>query len=161
MKEIEEFSWSDIDRIHRLLAEKIISSGYEVDVIVGIQRCELVPAAHLAYLLKIRELEAIQVISTENDDVLSNRDVDIIVKFAPKVDLRGKNVLLVDAVVDTGTTANICISKLNDCGVSEVRLAAISDWPNSKYSLRFGSARPLIHYVGVKSVIWPDFPWEH
>lgn len=161
MKKIEEFSWEDTDRLHRRLAKEIVSSGFIPDVIVGIQRCGLVPATHLAYLLKIRELEAIQVISTENDEVLSNRDVDIIVKFAPKSAIDGKRVLLVDAVVDTGTTANICIAKLEEYGASEVRIATISDWPNSKYSLRFGSSRPEIHYSGVRSVHWPDFPWEH
>ena len=161
MKKMEVYTWDDMDRLHRQIANEIKESRFEPEVIVGIQRCGLVPAVHLAYILGIRDVESIQVITTENDEALPDRDVEAIVNFAPKIQISGQDILLVDAVVDTGTTVNLCIHELTRFDVGEVRVATISDWPNSQYALKFGSKRPEIHYFGIKSTHWPDFPWEH
>lgn len=160
-KKMEIYTWEQMDETHRVIARQIEESGYDPEVIIGIQRCGLVPATHLAYILGLRDVESIQVISTENDEALPERAIEAFVNFKPKVEIEGKRILLVDAVVDTGTTVNLCIDKLENFSVGEVRVATISDWPHSEYALKFGDRRPKIDYVGFKSTDWPDFPWEH
>lgn len=160
-KKMEVYSWEDMDLFHRNIASQIKKSSFDPDVIVGIQRCGLVTAVHLAYILGIRDVESIQIISTADDSALSNRDVTPIVNFKPKVHLEKKRILLVDTVVDTGSSMNIALYHLRQHHVEEIRIATVSDWPHSNYKMLFGQERPRLDYVAIRSKYWPDFPWEH
>ncbi|MDD5337441.1 MAG: phosphoribosyltransferase [Candidatus ainarchaeum sp.] len=139
-------TWADVDRMCLELAAKI--RGFRPDWIVGISRGGLVPARLLS-------------------DILGNRDVTIIkIEFYKtigqtsgfpnitqplQVDVKGKRVLLVDDVADTGRSLAVAKEHVKRAGASEVRIAALHCKP--------GSIVKPDYYMGQTSA-WIIYPWE-
>jgi uncharacterized protein len=154
------YSWDEMDRFHRDVARQILSSGFGPDVIVGIMRCGQVPAIHLSYILGIRKVTSIAVKTTPSDAPLADRIDPEVTIFVPDTYLRNQRVLLVDAVMESGTTAELCLRELARFDPAEIRVAMITDWYNSSYKIASGQ-RPAIDFAGERVTLWPDFPWEH
>jgi hypoxanthine phosphoribosyltransferase len=160
-RQILAFSWDEMDRLHRKVARKIAATGYVPEVIVGILRCGQVPSIHLSYILGVREVASIAVRSFASDAPLAERVPPEVKLNVPPGYLAGKRVLLVDAVMESGTTAELCISEIRKHHrPTDIKLAMITDWYNSTYKIAFGK-RPAIDFVGTRVTKWPDFPWEH
>jgi hypothetical protein len=158
--QIVRFDWQQMDGLHRAVAKQIQDSGFRPDVILGILRCGQVPAVHLSYILGIRTVEGIRVRSTPTDDPLAERIEPEVVLHTPSSLLRGKKILLVDAVMESGTTVARCLAELGKHHPDEVKTAMIVDWNNSSFKVASG-IRPTIDYFGTTADRWPDFPWEH
>jgi hypoxanthine phosphoribosyltransferase len=123
-------------------------------------RCGQVPAIHLSYLLGIRRVASIAVKTMPSDTPLSSERVPAeTTTFVPQGYLRGQRVLLVDAVMESGTTVELCLAELEKLGTSRVAVAIAIDWYNSDYKIASGR-RPAINFVGEGATLWPDFPWE-
>jgi len=160
--QVDYYSWEDMDQLHRKVARSIRESNYAPDVIVGVLRCGLVSAIHLAYVLGVDEVGTIKVRTTPSDEILVDKNVDPVVESTmPESLIKNKKVLLVDSVMASGTSVSLSINELSKYEPSEIRLAIIVDWPSSPYSLKVGEERPKIDYIGTTSDFWPDFPWEH
>jgi hypoxanthine phosphoribosyltransferase len=160
-KNVVRFSWDEMDALHREVADRIRESGFEPEVIVGIARCGQVPATHLSYLLGVRRLASISVRTMPSDAPLETGRVPAEVSIhIPSGYLDGRRVLLVDAVMESGTTAELCLDELRRRGASRIAVAMMVDWYNSSYKIASG-VRPSIDYVGTRATCWPDFPWEH
>lgn len=158
--QIVKYSWDDMDRLQRDVARQIREAGYAPDVILGIMRCGQVPAIHLSYILGVRKVATILVKSTPTDAPLAGRIEPQVTMHTPDSYLVGRRVLLVDAVMESGTTADLCLQELEKHRPSEVRLAMIVDWPTSSFKIASGK-RPHIDFWGDRVSLWPDFPWEH
>lgn len=157
---ILRFSWEEMDRLQREVARQIRASRFVPDAIVAIMRCGLVPAAHLSYILGVRKLVSIAVRTMNTDAPLeTNRVQAEMTAFMPEGYLKSVRVLLVDAVMESGTTVDLCLQELRRLGASEVAVAIIVDWYNSSYRIASG-VRPRIHFTGTRADRWPDFPWE-
>lgn len=135
-------SWSDIERESEVLARRILSSGYQVDLIGAVPRGGWTVAALIAQHLNVVETIAI----------------DIDRSFRPKAvrignpdRLSGKNVLLVEDSVESGSTLHQAMLAVlcNDC--REVRTTAI--FVQSECSL-------IPDYFTEKVQVVPDFPWD-
>ena len=153
------YSWDDMDRLHREVACQITVSDFAADVIVGIMRCGQVSAIHLSYILGIRKVTSIAVKSTPSDTPLADRIDPEVTIFVPDTYLRNQRVLLVDAVMESGTTVELCLQELGRFEPAEIRVAMITDWYNSSYKIASGK-RPTIDFAGERVTRWPDFPWE-
>lgn len=157
---IVRYSWEEMDGLHRSIANQVRASDFRPDVIVGIMRCGQVPAIHLSYLLGIRRVVSIAVKTMPSDIPLSSERVPAEVTiFVPAGYLRGKPVLLVDAVMESGTTVELCLAELKKLGASRAAVAIAVDWYNSDYKIASGR-RPAIDFAGERATLWPDFPWE-
>lgn len=158
---LKKYSWEDMDRLHRKVAQQIRDSGYAIDVILGIMRCGQVPAIHLSYILGVRRVAGMLVKTTATDAPLaSDRTEPEITMQVPDDYFLGKRVLLVDAVMESGTTVELCLNALAKYNPVEVRVAMIVDWYNSSYKIASGR-RPTIDFSADRATMWPDFPWEH
>ena len=155
------YSWEDMDRLHRELAQQIRDSGYESDVILGVMRCGQVPALHLSYILGIRKVAGILVKTTSTDTpVFVGRIPPEVTMQIPSNYLVGKRVLLVDAVMESGTTIELCLGEIAKYEPADVKVAIVVDWYNSNYKIASGK-RPAIDFFADRATLWPDFPWEH
>jgi hypoxanthine phosphoribosyltransferase len=125
-------------------------------------RCGQVPAIHLSYILGVRDVGSIAVKTTPSDEPLATERIKPeIVLNTPLKYITNKKVLLVDAVMESGNTAVLCIEEISKHKPAIIKIAMIVDWDkNTMYKIESGK-RPDIDYFGTKADMWPDFPWEH
>jgi hypoxanthine phosphoribosyltransferase len=94
-------TWEDLERLVAGLAEQL-SAEPPPDVVLAISRGGLVPAGMLGYRLGWRDMLLAAVVVY--DDEHGFRGHAEFLQFPPDVLLRGKRVLIVDEVWDSGTT---------------------------------------------------------
>jgi hypoxanthine phosphoribosyltransferase len=99
-------TWNDVVDWSKKLARKIVDSGYQPDVIIGIARGGVTPARLLCDYLGVMDLLTIKV---EHWVETAGHLEDAIVKYPFTVNLEKKKVLLVDDICDTGRS--IIVSK--------------------------------------------------
>ncbi|MEM1605363.1 MAG: phosphoribosyltransferase [Fervidicoccaceae archaeon] len=99
-------TWNDVVDWSKKLARKIIDSGYQPDVIIGIARGGVTPARLLCDYLGVMDLLTIKV---EHWVETAGHLEDAIVKYPFTANLEKKKVLLVDDICDTGRS--IIVSK--------------------------------------------------
>ncbi|HET9175774.1 MAG TPA: xanthine phosphoribosyltransferase [Pseudolabrys sp.] len=141
-------SWDQFHRDSRALAWRLHGAG-PFDAIVCITRGGLVPAAIVARELNVRMIETISVLSYRDYD--NQGEVSVIKGIAPEVlelQSKGKRVLIVDDLVDTGKTARVVRDLLPTAHFATV------------YAKPMG--RPLVDtfITEVSQDTWIYFPWD-
>ena len=133
----------------RDLAQQVVDSGYEPDMILAIARGGLGLAMGLGYALDVKNLSAVNVeFYTGVDERL---DVPIMLPPTPAaVDLTGLKVLIADDVADTGHTLEV-VQAFCAGHVAEARTAVV-----------YEKSRTVISadYVWRRTDLWIDFPWS-
>ena len=110
--EREVVSWSDLDGLVGTLAERL--GGQPFDVLLAITRGGMVPAGMLAYRLKLRD---ILVAAVEYYDETGQPGAHpTFFQFPADPLLRGKRVLVVDEVWDSGTTIQAVTARVRQAG---------------------------------------------
>ena len=133
-------SWEQLHRDSRALAWRLVERS-PWQGIIAITRGGLVPASIIARELKIRLVDTVCVTSYDEQ-----RQGDINVLKAPKT--RGTDWLLIDDLVDTGSTAKIVKDML-----PEAHLATVYAKPAGK---------PLVDsfITEISQDTWILFPWD-
>jgi hypoxanthine phosphoribosyltransferase len=117
------FSWGAANRLSRALAHKVIKSGYEPDIIMGIARGGLVPARMVCDFLLKNDLISI---TTQHWGIATNLGKARIKLSLPlEADISGKRVLVVDDVADTGDSISITMDYLKEKNPLEIRTAVL------------------------------------
>jgi hypoxanthine phosphoribosyltransferase len=133
----------------RELAQRVVDSGYEPDLILSIARGGLGLGMGLGYALDVKNLSAVNVEFYTGVD--QRLDVPIMLPPTPAaVDLAGLKVLIADDVADTGKTLEIVRTFCAD-HVAEARMAVIYEKP-------WTVVQP--DYVWRRTEAWIDFPWS-
>jgi xanthine phosphoribosyltransferase len=141
-------SWDQFHRDARALAWRLSDAGPFV-ALVCITRGGLVPAAIVARELGIRVIETVCVASYEH---VSQGELKVLKTVAGEITAagggRGKGVLVVDDLVDTGQTARVVRGLLPDAHFAAV------------YAKPMG--RPLVDtfVTEVSQDTWIFFPWD-
>jgi xanthine phosphoribosyltransferase len=141
-------SWDQFHRDSRALAWRLHEAG-PFEAIVCITRGGLVPAAIVARELNVRMIETVCVVSYR--DYKNQGDLTVLKGIAPEVatlHAQGKRVLIVDDLVDTGTTARVVRDLL----------------PNAHFATVYAKpmGRPLVDtfVTEVSQDTWIYFPWD-
>jgi hypoxanthine phosphoribosyltransferase len=133
----------------RDLAQQVVDSGYEPDLILSIARGGLGLGMGLGYALDVKNLSAVNVEFYTGID--QRLDVPIMLPPTPAaVDLAGLKILIADDVADTGKTLEVVRDFVAD-QVAEARTAVIYEKP-------WTVIRP--EYVWRRTEAWIDFPWS-
>lgn len=133
----------------RDLAQQVVDSGYEPDLVLSIARGGLGLGMGLGYALDVKNLSAVNVEFYTGVD--QRLDVPIMLPPTPQaVDLAGLKVLVADDVADSGRTLEIVQAFCAD-HVAEARSAVIYEKP-----------RTVVHadYVWRRTDRWINFPWS-
>ena len=104
-------TWDDLERLVASLADQVRG---EYDVMLAITRGALVPAGMLAYRLGIRNIVVAAV--AFYDDAGTPADQPSFLQFPADPLLRGRRVLIVDEVWDTGSTIQAVIERVTMAG---------------------------------------------
>ncbi len=139
-------SWDQFHRDARALAWRLSSSG-PFRAVVAVTRGGLVPAAVVARELGIRVVETVGVSSYDYD---KQGQITVLKKIAADIigDDKGKGVLIVDDLVDTGSTAKVVREML----------------PNAHFATVYAKpqGRPLVDtfVTEVSQDTWIYLPWD-
>lgn len=143
--DVLRISWDATIEYAEQLAKKI---DFRPDMIVGLSRGGLVPARIMADVLGVEEVGIV--------GMKFYKGTHRIGEF-PRItqelttDLKGKKVLLVDDVADTGRSLIVAKEYLKRKGAEVVKVATIHYKPNSEFKPDF--------YVMTTSS-WIAYPWE-
>ena len=107
----EIVSWGDLDRMIASLAEQVAG---EYDVMLAITRGGMVPAGMLAYRLGIRDILVAAV--AYYDEHGTPGPAPTFLQFPADPLLRGRRILLVDEVWDSGTTIHAVTERVRQAG---------------------------------------------
>lgn len=128
------------------LAGKI--RDFKPQMIIGLSRGGLVPARIMSDILGIREVGILGV--TFYKAMGKPSDFPTITQELT-MDLKGKRVLIVDDVADTGRSLMVAKDYLQRKGASEIKIATIHYKPNSMF-------KP--DYFVASTSAWIVYPWE-
>lgn len=129
--------WEEFDTEIRELAGKI---DYTPDVIVGVARGGVIPAAILSKLLKVKDMYIVKVRHDENRTVMGDTVPDV----------SGKKVLLVEDMLETGKSLVVAKEYLERKG-AEVKTVSL-------YTMPITESQPDFSLRQVSEVAL--FPWE-
>lgn len=142
-------SWQEVYTLTLQLSERIVSSGFKPDIIVGIARGGWIPARILSDVLYMESLQNIR-IEYYTDVGVKGREPKITQPLTGS--LEGKKVLIVDEVADTGDSLYHAIEHVRKLGVAEQRSAVLHLKPKSR-------VKP--DYYMVQTASWTVYPWEN
>ena len=137
----ENLTWEVFGEASRNLSEQIVESGWFPDLIVGVARGGLIPAGAIGYAIGVKAMGAINV--EFYTDIGQTLEEPII--LSPQLDtdsLKGKKVLVVDDVADSGKTLDLVVICLRK---PQTRCARPSFIPSRRPSLNrtFRGRRPI------------------
>ncbi len=144
------YTWDDIQRLCRQLSEKIKKSGYNPDVVVAIARGGWVPARIVCDYLDIKELYSVK---TEHWGVVATPTGEARITQPLNIDLKGKRVLIVDDVADTGDTIKIVREHVMEFSPADIKVAVVDYKKTSKFVPDFFAAE-------MESWKWIVYPWS-
>jgi hypoxanthine phosphoribosyltransferase len=141
-------SWEDVERLSEALAQKIIESGFEPDIIVAVSRGGFDPARILCDRLEVRRLASVQVefYSGVKDTAEKPRIV-----YPLNADVDGQRVLVVDDVSDTGDSLMLVQEHVLAGKPGDLKVATLHIKP-------WTSFRPDYHAIETEA--WIVYPWE-
>ena len=141
--------WAEVEEATEYVAAKILEDKYKPDFIVAIARGGLIPGVRLSHILKV-PMRSIHLSFYDE----YNRRLEaprIIVPLHSDVEVRGKNILLVDDIADTGLTLKRAKEYLEGLGVSQIKIATLAKKPRS--------ITDPDYYLFITEK-WVVFPWE-
>lgn len=113
-----ELSWEMFGELCRALAMRV-ARDYDPEMVVGIARAGVIPAAIVASLLRI-DFYSMKISRREGDEKVRERPA--VLSAAPS-QAQGKRVVLVDEVATSGDTLRLALAAVRDAHPAEVRTA--------------------------------------
>ncbi|MEO3993653.1 MAG: phosphoribosyltransferase [Desulfurococcaceae archaeon TW002] len=141
-------TWKKINEVILRLALNITREGLETDLIVGILRGGYIVARILSDMLGTDNIGVVEVKFYKG---IGERAERPIITQPLTVDVKGKNILIVDDVVDSGRTLEIVTEQVRLRGAKSVRTAVLFYKPKS-------IIKPDFYVQEVRE--WVVFPWE-
>ncbi|ABL87974.1 phosphoribosyltransferase [Pyrobaculum islandicum DSM 4184] len=144
-------SWPEGITLSEILAKKIEESGYKPEVIIAVSRGGLVPARIISDVLGIDDIISIGVKYWGLAQRRAERPI-VYHNVEPGV-VRGKSVLVVDEVADTGHTLMTVKNILDLVGASETKTAVLHLKTTSSYV-------PDYYVEKIEEWVWISYPWS-
>ncbi len=145
-------SWKDIERWSKDIVYKVMISGYEPEIVIGLARGGLVPARLIADYLNIKDLYAVK---TEHWGLTATPDGKARLAQGLQVSIEDKKVLVVDDITDTGQSLKLAVDHIREHKPSEIKSATLLHITHSKYVPDYYSEE-----VPEDKWTWFIFPWN-
>jgi len=146
--ELEICDWDQIYDLLLNIAHKIRKSGFKADLIVGVSRGGWTPARVMSDLL---QNPALANVKTEFYLRVAETKTKPVITQPVSVPVKGKKVLLMDDIADTGESLCLVQSYLKELGATSVKVATI-------YYKPWSLLKPDWYEKQTRE--WVVFPWE-
>ncbi|MEM1927287.1 MAG: phosphoribosyltransferase [Acidilobaceae archaeon] len=150
MAEVVYLSWSDVVDYCYRLALRVAESGFKPDALVAVLRGGVLPALVISDVLNVPEFYAVRV---KHWGVARELYEKPRIEQPPPEAVRGKKVLIVDEVADTGKTLAEVAEAVKAMGAQEVRTAVIHLKSSSFYT-------PDYYVERLERWVWIFYPWS-
>ncbi|MBN9645169.1 phosphoribosyltransferase [Corynebacterium mendelii] len=146
----EVLTWDRFGSATRELAQTIVDSDFEPEIIIAVARGGLVPAGALSYAMGVKLADTMNVeFYTDVEETLPDP-----VLLAPMLDMSeisDKKLLVVDDVADSGRTLALVLEILKKAGAGDVRSAVL-----------YAKSRSVVDpdYIWNRTDDWIVFPWS-
>ena len=144
--------WKDIEYWSKDIVRKVRESGYDPEIVIGLARGGLVPARLIADYLNIKDLYAVK---TEHWGVTATPDGKAKLAQGLQVSIKGKKVLVVDDITDTGQSLKLALEHVINHAPREAKTATLLHITHSKYVPHYYSEE-----VPEDNWTWFIFPWN-
>ncbi|UYP45984.1 Xanthine phosphoribosyltransferase [Candidatus Lokiarchaeum ossiferum] len=152
------FTYTQMHRLVQKLAEEIKKDGFNPDFMIAIGTGGFIPARMLKIYINKKVLTVgLSYYDDDNNPMEHLQKIQWLENDQEK--LRGKKVLLVDEVNDSGSTLEYTLKELLACDPEEIAVVVLHDKEKEKK----GHIPPEIkkYYVGEKTGPgWIHYPWE-
>jgi len=148
--ECEVMSWDLFQDLSKKTADKIIASGFKPDFIVGLARGGWVLSRVLCDFLGVKDLVSLKV---EHWGVTATPDGSAQIKYPFRISLRGRRVLIVDDITDTGESMRVAAEYVKTMNPLLVKTATLRHIKGSKFTPDF--------YGDEITWRWVVFPWNY
>jgi len=138
----------EIYDMSKQLAFKVTESGYEPDLLLAIARSGFVPGRLMSDFMGNSNLYALKV--EHWLDTTAEHQEDATIPVRSPLPVKGKRVLIVDDIVDTGRSAIQTLKYINELGAKEAKTAVMLYLTVSEYEP---------DYYTVKESEWIWFIW--
>ncbi len=148
--ECEVMDWDLFYELSKKTANKIIASKFKPDFMVGLARGGWVLSRVLCDFLGVKDLVSLKV---EHWGVTATPDGSAQIKYPFRIELRGRRVLIVDDITDTGESMRVAKDYVETMNPLVVKTATLRHITGSKF-------KP--DYFGDEiSWRWVVFPWNY
>jgi uncharacterized protein len=141
-----ELSWDVFGELCRALALKVVQSGFEPELVVGIAKAGVIPGAVVASILRC-DFFSMKISRRTGAEVVRERPQ--ILSAAPP-QASNRNVLIVDEICTTGETLRLALTAVRHVLPEEVRTATAL--------VRHGGFRPDFYAMETAATV--IFPWD-
>lgn len=141
-------SWTQIYHMLQCQASIILRSGFQPDIILGVCRGGWIPARILSDLLSNPNLASIKAECYKFRGEPTDQPV---ITQCLSAEVKGKTVLVVDEVADSGRTLKLVAEHVKERGARDVKTATLYCKPCSIF-------KP--NYFEKKTACWIVFPWD-
>lgn len=159
------YTYDDIHKGAKILAYKIIESGFNPDLIIGVARGGLMPAAIIAQSFKVPVI-AVNYSSKEgqandkhhiDDTEQVNQYIDWLYERYPERSTL--NILICDDIADTSKTIAEITNSLESNGeiIQDNLRTAVLFYRNLPNATQF---KPDYYWIELTDTKWIHFPWE-
>ncbi|MBX8631965.1 MAG: phosphoribosyltransferase [Thermoplasmata archaeon] len=145
--------WKDIAAWCSTLGEKIVSSDFRPDVIVGMARGGWVPSRILCDELVVRGLISVK---TQHWGITATRDGRAVLSSNISEDISGCRVLVVDDITDTGESIKLAFDHVRSQGALETRTATMLHINHSNFVPDYYAEE-----ISSDRWTWFVFPWNY
>ncbi len=146
-------TWEDIVRWTKDVAKKVKASGFRPDVVVALARGGWIPGRILCDHLLVKDLFSIK---TEHWGITATRDGQARVVHDVPVSLKGRKVLVVDDITDTGQSLKMAYERVLEHEPKEAKTATMLHITHSKFVPHYYSEE-----VPAEDWTWFVFPWNY
>jgi hypoxanthine phosphoribosyltransferase len=150
---VTDLSWDEFDEHCVSLADKLRATGKTFDMIIALQRGGCVTGVVLSHLLGISSFQALGIRTTSNEEIRSTRLTPVIYGESVLEIVRGKSILLLDDVCNTGLTLRTAESHVSKFGPLQIT-TGVTIWDGD------GSQPCHADHFGFYTPGWVVFPWE-
>lgn len=144
-------SWEDIENWCSTIRGKVVQN-FTPDVIIGLSRGGLVPARILSDSLWIKDLLSIK---TEHWGLTATKSGQAVLNDPGKLNLKGKKVLIVDDITDTGQSMRLAFDFVKGQEPQEVKTATMLHISRSEFVPDYYGQE-----VSSEQWTWFIFPWN-
>jgi len=146
----EVMDWNLFSDLSKKTADKIIASGYRPNFIVGLARGGWVLSRVLCDFLGVKDLVSLKV---EHWGVTATPDGSAQLKWPFRMSLRGRRVLIVDDITDTGESMRIATEYVKTMNPQVVKTATLRHIIGGKFTPDY--------YGDDITWRWVVFPWNY